>query len=465
LMLVDMSGPKIKRFARLGFDSAMTESEKKGAWAQFFSALPSKVLPRAVLCWPDGMTFRQLSLPPMPNEDLVKAIDWDLKKKYYYEPEENLLGYKEALTIDGEEGPEKLYSIFYCENKTALPRIDFAFQLGLDVQGLIPTPVALARFCAASDPTPDKDVLICDLTDGVARIIAVRGEEAMLVRNVPLGAFEGTLTDEMLAKAAAETAKTIDFYESQKYARPIGKVYFTGALAQPVRILDAMTPKFGVPVSVPSVEKYLSGALDEADKLSALSEPGAFASAIGTVLSPDDSLNLVPMEIKTKNRRGKMTRLLNLGLVGFALLLASVLGLVALQLNLGSGRIDSLHKEFGKLNESRAVLENMLSRSRVRRETLKGDIHFYALLKDLSLRTPGTIVIQGLQYNRPDSTLVITGYVTDAKRDSQKIVTQFSTSLSESIFYTSAAVSRNEADEANQTVRFEIGAVVKGLSI
>ena len=140
------SSPKIKRFARIKFDSAMTEAEKRNAFSQFISPVSGKNRPKAVLCWAEGMTFRQLALPEMPHEDLVKAMDWELKKKYYFNPDENLLGYKEVMTLKGEESVEKIYGIFYSETKTALPRLDFAFGLGLEVLSLVPNSAAAARF-------------------------------------------------------------------------------------------------------------------------------------------------------------------------------------------------------------------------------------------------------------------------------------------------------------------------------
>lgn len=456
--------PKVLRFTRLRFDSATTEAEKRGAFAQFLSTIPEKHRPKAVLCWSDGMTFRQLSLPDMPAEDLEKALDWDLKKKYYFNPDENLLGYKETLTVEAEEAPERLYSVFYCENKTALPRMDLVFHLGLEVRALVPAPVALAYFVAALEPSAGKDTLICDLGAQTARIVVARGEKVMLVRSVATGGEEG-LTDEALSRVAEELRKTADFYETQKYSRPLGRLVFTGEACDAVRTLDFMTPKFQIPVSVPSVERYASGSLDETDKLEMTARPGAFAAALGASLSPDDSLNLVPSEIKTKNRLGRVNRLLNLGLAGFGLLLALILGLNALQLNWTRAHISTLEAEFDKLNENKQVLEDLLARSRVRRTTLTGDVPMHALLKDLSLRTPGVMVLQQVRFDRQNDELLLTGQITDAKRESIKTVTQFVTSLGESAFFSSVVVDNSNQDEANQILNFQIIAKVKGLSV
>jgi len=73
---------------------------------------------------PKSADLEPSSLPEMPQEDLVKALEWDLKKKFFFNSEENLFGFKEAAAVEGEGGAEKIYTVFYCENKTALPRLE-----------------------------------------------------------------------------------------------------------------------------------------------------------------------------------------------------------------------------------------------------------------------------------------------------------------------------------------------------
>ena len=456
--------PRIKRFSRLKFDASMTDTDRRTAYAQFLKPISQKNHPKTILSWSEGMTFRQVSLPPMPKEDLSKALDWELKKKFYFNAEENLLGHTEVMDIEGEEGPEKLYSIFYCENKIALPRLDLAFSLGLQVQALTPGPVALAYFASTLEKISDKDILVCELRDNMARIVAARGKDVMLLRNVSLPVTDGTWTDEILGRVGDEVRKTVDFYEGQKHSRPLAKVFFVGERCEPARILDFMTPKIGIPVVVPPLEDYLSGSLDAADKDLALSQPGLFASSLGASLTPEDSLNLVPADVKVKNRRGRMNRLLNFGLIGFALVLSLVIGVTAIQLKWTTGHLKTMRTELEKLNENKTVLEAVLARSRVRRSALKGSVPIYALLKDLSLRTPGVIVLRQVQFSRQDSTFVIMGDIMDAKKESSKTVQQFVTSLGESLFYASATVANTQEDETTRRLKFQIDTSVRGLT-
>jgi Tfp pilus assembly protein PilN len=457
------SSPKIKRLCHLQFDSSLTENDRKNAYLQFFSLLGRKKLPKAVLLWSDGMTFRQLSIPEMPEDDLLKAFIWDLKKKYFYNVEDNLLGYKAVMDVEGAEAPEKLYDVFYCENKVALPRLNFLLGLGLDIFALVPSSVALARFTAKYEPVPEKDTLICELVEGAARIVVTREEMIMLSRNVTVGIPEAMFTDDMLNRVAEEIQKTIDFYESQKFSRPVGKVVFVGG-CEPGRVLDFMTPKLSVPMAVPDLKDLLSGALDESDKQLVTSYPGLFAAAAGGALAPDETLNLVPDDIKTKNRQRKARHWLNLGLVVFGLALVIVTAAGALNIRWIEGRLTGLKKQYNEINKHKENLQHTLAKSRIRRAARKGDIPVRALLKELSLRTPALVVLRDVQYNRQEGTLSLAGDVVDAKRESMKTVTQFSASLSESVFIKSSEITNTNQDEANKVLQFEINCVVKGLS-
>lgn len=466
LLHVDISAtPRILRYVRLKFDSSMSLTDRRAAYVQFLSAVSQKKLPKAVLCWSEGMTFRQLQLPAMPLEDLLKALDWDLKKKFYFNKEENLLGYREVMAVEGEEGPEKLFSVYYCENKIAMPRLDFVFGLGLQVQAVIPGPVALAYLAAVGSPVDDKDVLVCELRENIARIVVAHGNNTMLVRNLPLIISDGIVPDEALGRIADEIKKTIDFYEAQKNSRPIAKVIFVGEKCEQGRILDFMTPKLTIPITIPSIEGYFSGAIDPAEREWAVSQSGCFSAAVGAALAPDDTMNLVPMDVKIMNRQRRLSRLLNLALIGFGVILALWTVFTGIHGNWTKSRLTTMRASHESLRADEKALRLLLDRSRVRRTALKGDAPLYALLKDISLRVHGSIVFKTIEYGRADASLTLTGEILDSKRDGQKTLSQFVTSLGESPFFANVSISSQQEDEAVKSLSFEISATVKGMTV
>ena len=466
LMEVDLSSaaPKVRRFASIELDASLTEAERKNAFSDFLLPLKRGDPPNTTFCWSEGMTFRQLSLPEMPTEDLLKALLWELKKKYYFNPDENLFGYKEVMDVEGAEGPEKLYSVFYCEKKSMLPRLGFVQSLGLEVDCFVPGPVALAAFAAASgEALADKEMVVCHLSEAVARILVVRAESNLLVRHVTLGVSEGVWPDETLSRLVEEIRKTIDFYESQKFARAVGKVLFTGSGPEPARLVAFMASNLGLPVALPNLESYLPGTAGE-QKDPAYSNPGFLCTALGAALVHDETLNLVPSDIKNKNLERKMHRWLTLALVGFGVVLFCVTGLTALNVHWTKGRLKTLESEYAHLQQDRKALEELLDREKLRRAALEGDIPLAAFLKDLSLRAPSMVALQELRYNRQEGSVTLKGIAADAKREGSRTVSQFTASLTGSAFYKTAEARGVEQDEENKAVKFQIEGTVKGLA-
>ena len=467
ILHVDISGtPRILRYVRLKFDASMSLTDRRAAYVQFLSTLPEKKFPKVILTWSEGMTFRQLQLPSMPPEDLLKALDWDLKKKYYFNKEENLLGYQEVMAVEGEEGSERLFSVYYCENKIAIPRLDFVFGLGLQVQAVIPGPVALAHLVAVGSlPGDDKDVLVCELRENIARIVVAHGKNTMLVRNLPFVVSDGIVLDEVLGRIADEIKKTIDFYEAQKNSRPIAKLIFVGEKCEQGRILDFMTPKINLPIEIPPIDKYFSGAIDPTEREWAVSQSGCFSAAIGAALVPDDTMNLVPMDVKIKNRQGRLNRLLNLALIGFGVFLMLWTAFTGIQGNWIKSRLTSIRADHETLKAEEKVLQTLLDRSRIHRTALKGDAPLHALLKDISLRAHGSIVFKTIEFGRADDNLTLSGEVLDPKRDGSKTLSQFVASLNASPFFANVSIANQQEDEAAKSLSFEISATVKGMTV
>ncbi len=455
--------PKILHYSVIHLDPSMTENERRNAFLNFLSSIKTKNYPRVAITWSDGMTFRQLNMPGMPPEDLQKAFDWDLKKKYYYNPDENHFGYSEVMEVEGTEGPEKLFNVFYCDKKFVGLRLSFIQGLGLEIRSLVPGQAALANFIGAAEPTAENDVLVCDLEETLVRILVVRENRNMLVRQVTLAAHEFNLTDEILVKIAEEIKKTIDYYESQKHFRPVTKVVLVGNVEDGERIHQFMAQHIETKIVWLNMEPFLSSALSAEDKNYLLSHPGVAAAGLGAVFLEEENINLVPDDIKTKNRERRLHQWLNIGLVGLGLTLSLVVGGAMANLNLMKSQIKILQNEHDKIEEKKKALETILDKEKVRRAVFKGEIYSPSLLKELSYRTPAVITLSELQYNRRDETLVLQGRITDAKRESIKSVSQYATNLSECSFFTSATVSNTNQDEESKTIQFEVTCVVKGL--
>lgn len=455
--------PKILSFSVVKLDPSMTDQEKRNGFLTFLSTLKTKNYPRTVITWSDGMTFRQLEMPPMPSGDLIKAIEWDLKKKYYYNPEENLIGFSEVMEVEGAEGPEKLFNIFYCEKNTALARLLFLQDLGLEIRSMIPSQAALGSFIGVTEPTPKNDVLVCELDETLVRILVIRGDRNMLVRQVTLGSREFNFTDEILTKIAGEIKKTVDFYESQKHFRSVTKVVIVGGGDDSERIHRFMSQHVETKIVVPNLELFISQTMNQEDRNFIIGQGCLFASALGSILMYEETLNLVPEDIKTRNRERRIHRWLNLSLLMMGFILLVAWGMIWINVNFMKSQLKILEKEYAEINEKEKVFDNVLGREKTRRIVFKGEIYLPSLLKELSYRTPSVITLTQMQYNRQEETLILHGEILDNKRENLKTVTQFATNLAESPFFKSATVSNTNQDEENKMLQFEVNCAVKGL--
>lgn len=455
--------PEILHFSLVKVDPSMTEREKRNGFLDFLMLLKIKKYPRVEIVWADGMTFRQLEIPPMPPDDLMRAIEWDLKKQYYYNPEENLIGFSEVMEVEGAEGPEKLFSVFYCEKNAASARLSFVQNLGLEIQAMIPSQVALANFVSEAHPLPEHDVLICEMDGPLVRILITRDNRAMLVRQVTLGPQEISFTDEILMKITEEIKKTIDFYESKKNFRSVGKVVLTGMLEDEERVHAFLSRHMEAQVTRVDIESYLSGELDEEDKQFAKNNAGLFAAALGSVFFKEDTINLVPADIKTKNKEKRFQRWLNLALVGTAFLLFVVFLSMTAITRFVTSRMRILEKEYEEINRKKNIFESVLGMEKTRRAFFEGEVYSPALFKELSYRTPAIIMLNEMQYDRQEATLILRGEISDTSGENTKSVTQYAANLSESPFFTSVVVSNTYRDEEKKSLQFEVRCAVKGL--
>ncbi len=464
---VDISSgvTKIKRYSYLEIDPALTEAEKKNAYLSFLTTLGVKSYPKIMISMAEGMTCRQLSVPEMPYEDLIKAIAWELKKKYFFNPDDNHLGYLAVMDVEGVEGQEKLYDIFYCEKKVAQTHLDFVQSLGLEIDSLIPAQAVLGAYAEKVEPTADSDLIVCEIYESIARIIVARNGKVMLSRNVILGQAGGGVTDAVLDKVAQEIKVTIDFYDNQKNSRPIEKVLFAGGGYDVVHLHDYMSKHLSIKVILPNLEAFVSESCTQADKEFILGHPGLFSSALGLPLVTEQTINLVPEDIKTKHRIKKNSYILNIGLIVLGAFFALIIIMSSIQIQWMKNRLVELRKQHDAISSKKELLQSMLADSRVRRSARKGNIPVRGLLKELSLRTPALATLKDIQYNRQGGTLKIMGEVAiDPSRDSMKTVDQYVTSLGESIFCSSAKKISAANDDQNSVLKFEISCEIKGFA-
>ena len=367
------------------------------------------------------------------------------------------------MEIEAAEGLEKLFNIFYCEKTAALAKLSFVQDLGLEIRAIFPGQAALANFAGDAEPTPEHDVLVCELDGASVRILIVREKRNMLVRQVALGTQESNFTDEILKKIADEIKKTIDFYESQKYFRPVSKVLLAGSWEDEERVRAFLDQHLETKIVRPDMGPYLSDALSEEDKQFILGHGDIFSAALGASFLEEEGMNLVPIDIKNKNRERRFYRWLDLLLLGLGVFLFLVVVGTSVSTQVIKNQKRGLEKEHEEITLKKQEFETILGLEKVRRAIFKGEVYTPSLLKELSYRTPAIITLTELQYSRQEGVLLLRGEIPDSARENVKSVTQYAANLAESPFFTAVNVANTNRDEEKKVLQFELNCVVKGL--
>ena len=138
--------PQMIHFSKAVLPEEAALEEKKEALRAKLPPFDPKFPPEVKVTWEEGIVFRQVVLPDMPDADLKKALQWELREKYFLNEDENLIGSECAMSLAHPDGAtEKFFSVFYCDKKAATEKIGLVTALGLQVSALVPGQAALAQ--------------------------------------------------------------------------------------------------------------------------------------------------------------------------------------------------------------------------------------------------------------------------------------------------------------------------------
>ncbi|GEM_PF-1064932 len=503
--------PQILNYSRVSLPDEASVLEKKEAIRAKLPTFDSKSPPDVRVTWEEGMVFRQVNLPDMPDSDLKKALSWELKEKYFLNDDESFIGSECAQTLDLAEGTkEKFLSVFYCDKKSAMEKINLITGLGLEVSCLVPSQAAQAQALGSSET--DHDILLFDIGYANARILAVHQKKNMLSRTVVLGGQ--TLTEMMTAsymnndqeirlsleeseklkvaegcenpqapfiplvrpyleKIVTEIKRSVDFYDGQRFAKPISKIVFTGGGSCLKGLVGFMKSFLGLPVEQPNPEAFLSARMTDDQKASVRDQFPCFTASIGTAcFEANSALNLLPQEIKFKDR-GR-TKKMSLRLAAFATLtvLGYLVATTAFELCVTRIKLHTASVETKEISRLLEYLATIQSQDLVIRSAIKNDISHPGLFKTLSRLTPLGVSLQELAFNRENNSLIITGSMNAAGTTNVKIIAQFITELQNTPFFKEVTLARTTKESESpggetkkskpQTLEFELHCITKG---
>ncbi len=495
--------PRILYFAQVPMAEGATPEEKKEKLKKALPPIDYKTPPAVKVTWEEGMVFRLVILPDMPESDLKKAFLWEMKEKYSLNEENSLIGSECVLTLDQSDGvKEKFFSVFYCDKKAAMEKVALVTGLGLRVSSLAPNHAALAQGLG-NLAGPEKDLLIFDIGSANARILPVRQKKNMFSRTVQLGGqaltdmlagsymdndqkiqlspgeaeklkiTEGcsnpqaghiSLVRPYLEKVVSEIKRSVDFYESQKYSKPISKIVFTGGGSNLKGLGSFMKSFLGLEVLALEPSDSIAPQIPREQEEFVTNQFGFFYSALGAAAAPTDSpLNLLPREVKfekrekTKKMSFRMIFLASALVMGFMVLSASF------QLHIARVRLKTAFLQTGEVSRVLDLLGSVQSDDRFMRSALKNDLSHPPLFKALSRLAPPGLILDEISFNRESNTYLIRGSTNASGSTNVKVIAQFIGDLQKTPFFKEVTLARTSKDPEGLKLSFELNCVTRGL--
>lgn len=494
--------PQVLYFTRIALPEEASADEKKELLRAKLPPIDPKSPPSVKVTWEEGMVFRQVALPDMPESDLKKALAWELKEKYFLNEDENLIGSECAVTLDADGAREKFFSVFYCDKKTAMERIGLLTGIGLHVSSLVPSQVALAQI-AGGIGDGGRDALVFDIGKMSARILAVHQKRNLLSRTVLLG---GQALTEMMAasfmdgdkrvqwsqeesekvkitegcqnpqapyiglvrpyldKIVAEIKRSVDFYDGQKYAKPIAQVIFTGGGSNLKGLTGFMKSFLGLPVTTLDPEPYMSPKLLSEQKNEAIDNFGSIIAPIGAALLDNASVfNLLPREIKFEEREKTKKMWARLAVMLSVIFMTYQAVFAVLQLGVTRSKLQAANLQSREIARVLDFLKTIQADDRGMRGALKNDLPHPALMKTISRLAPGGMQFERLSFDRQTGTLLIGGAMSGGGVAPVKAIAQFIGELQKTSFFKEATLTKTTKEESGKLL-FELRCQTRGLS-
>lgn len=450
--------PKVKNFLRLDVPAAHASRENAKVLSDYLSSLGIREPSWVTAVASDGLSFRQLTMPSMPEADLKQAVGWELKKKFFVNPEEQVIGVSVGQEIEGEEGPEKRVSVFHADKKAVLARLALLQMARLPLHAIWPGFATLS--CMAGSGAPeDRDLMVVDIGPSV-RIGAVQNGAAMLMRTV---AATASWTDLEVDRLAEEVRKSMEFYETQKAARPIAHVWLTGSGCNLEAIAGQLQKRLSLEVRAASGSPFLSDALTEEQKSVVLSQPSLFAEALGALSMRTEALNLLPEEVRALNRRRQIDKLMRKVILGLAAVLVFWVGWVGVQAQIVAAQNASAQKEWNEIQTGKSAFMQILALEKARRAAMKGAVDLPAMMKELSRLTPSPIVVHSMRFSRDEGAFSLSA-TANAGQENVKLIRRYVDNLTASPFFSSVTLGQTMEEEGEGRVRFQVDGRVRALA-
>ncbi len=386
----------------------------------------------------DNLMTRRVAIPSMPEDEIEEALKWELKEQIRFDIEKTSVSFDiiRETEDDGDIKKIELMAIVYLEQDVR-DRIRGIKGLGLNVQGVFTTDIALAAYVDHLNIVPEEEaVAIVDIGGVKSTISIIDKEKLCFTREIGVGG--DTITDAMVGSFISGDKKMeLSRQDAEKLKRERG-------ITEDITILSIMRPvleKFSKEIKG-SLEYYsrrygskpinkivlagggskLKGLKKYFAKNTGLEVLGILpqiACANGLALLGRSSLNIIPKNLK----ENKKEALKNFSSRVLALSVVIILSFLYVTLSIRTAnlrdQLDTYKLQWKEMKDIRDL--------RNRYNNIKGAIRTVSgkgcgvgfVMKELSLIVPDYVALEGLIISNNGNSVELSGRILQGERLSE----------------------------------------------
>ncbi len=197
-----------------------------------------------------SVVVRQLTMPPMPLDELRNAIKWDAERQLPIRIEEAVLD-AQVLREVTDEGQRKLEVLVAAvPERDAMLYFQIAEEAGLDVAAIEVAPLALTRLRGLDAGT----TAVIDIGAAQTDVVIIHEGVPVVVRTILVGS-DALEADGIGGGAATQDlvtgiTRSFDYFQTQIRGGRVGKALLTGDAASDPALLRTLTTALEPPVEV-----------------------------------------------------------------------------------------------------------------------------------------------------------------------------------------------------------------------
>ncbi|MEX2216451.1 MAG: pilus assembly protein PilM [Phycisphaeraceae bacterium] len=144
---------------------------------------------------PSAMQYKNLRLPPMPANELNKAVQWEATDRLKFDSQYQIQHFDAGEVRQGEETRREIL-LLAAPVRAIEQHVTMLQSAGLEPVAIDAAPAALARWAAAMDPDPEATQCVLSIDTDVSNVLIARQGRVLFFKPIELGTLQ---VDEAIA--------------------------------------------------------------------------------------------------------------------------------------------------------------------------------------------------------------------------------------------------------------------------